>query len=210
MLGLDSNIVEYHLSLKPECPLVKHKLRRTRPDMALKIREEVKKQFDVGFLAIFEYPQWVANIVPVLKKDDKVRICVDYRDLNKVSLKNDFPLPHIDVFVDNTTQFSIFSFMDGFSGYNQIKMLSGDMEKTTFITPWGTYCYKVMLFGLKNVGATYQCAMVTLFNDMIHEEIEVYVDNMIAKSRTEYDHLEHLSKLFARLRKFKLHLNPAK
>ena len=103
MPGLDISIVEHHLPLKPECRPVKQKLRRTRPDMALKIKEEVKKQLDVGFLAISEYPQWVANIVPVSKKDGKVRMCVDYRDLNRASPKDDFPLPHIDVLVDNTT-----------------------------------------------------------------------------------------------------------
>lgn len=85
--------------------------------MTLKISEEVKKQFDVGFLA-FEYPQWVSNIDPVPKKDGKVRICIDYRDLDKVSPKDDFPLPHIDVLVDNTAQYSIFSFLEGVSGYN--------------------------------------------------------------------------------------------
>ena len=208
--GLDASIVEHKLPLKPECPPVKQKLRRMRPDMSLKIREEVKKQFDVGFLAVAKYPQWVANIVPVPKKDGKVRMCVDYRDLNRANPKDDFPLPHIDVLVDNTAQHSFFSFVDGYSGYNQIKMAPEDMEKTTFITPWGTFCYKVMSFGLKNVGATYQRAMVTLFHDMMHKEIEVYVDDMIAKSRTEEDHVVNLQKLFERLRKFKLRLNPAK
>ena len=100
--------------------------------------------------------------------------------------------------------------MDRFSGYNQIKMAPEDIEKTTFITPWGTFCYKVMSFGLKNAGATYQRAMVTLFHDIIHKEIEVYVDDMIAKSRSEEEHLVNLRKLFERLRKFKLRLNPAK
>ncbi len=85
-----------------------------------------------------------------------------------------------------------------------------DMRKTTFITLWGTFCYKVMPFGLKNAGATYQRAMVTLFHDMMHKEIEIYVDDMIAKSRTEEDHLRVLRKLFLRLRKFQLKLNPAK
>ena len=84
------------------------------------------------------------------------------------------------------------------------------MEKTTFITLWGTFCYKVMSFGLKNVGATYQRAMVALFHDMMHKEIEIYVDDMIAKSRTEEEHLVNLQKLFGRLRKYKLGLNPAK
>jgi len=75
-------------------------------------------------------------------------------------------------------------------------MVPEDMEKATIITLWGTFCYKVMSFGLKNVGATYQRAMVTLFHDMIQKEIEVYVDDMIAKSRTKDEHIVNLRKLF--------------
>ena len=131
-----------------------------KPETSLKIKEEVKKQFDIGFFAVAHYPEWVANIVPVPKKDGKVRMCVDYQDLNRASPKDNFPLPHIDILVDNTTNFALFSFMDGFSGYNQRKMAPEDMEKTTFVTLWGTFCYKVMSFGLKNAGATYQRAMV--------------------------------------------------
>uniref|UniRef100_A0A2N9FER3 RNase H type-1 domain-containing protein n=1 Tax=Fagus sylvatica TaxID=28930 RepID=A0A2N9FER3_FAGSY len=104
----------------------------------------------------------------------------------------------------------VFSFMDGFSGYNQIKMAEEDKSKTAFITHWGTFVYDVMPFGLKNAGATYQRAMVTLFHDMIHHEIEVYVDDMIAKSRTAQDHLTDLRKLFQRLKKYQLRLNPNK
>ena len=178
--------------------------------MLLKIKEEVKKQLDAGFLEVAKYPQWVANIVLVLKKNGKVWMCLDYRDLNRASLKDNFPLPHIDTLVDNTAKHSLFSFMDGFLGYNPIKMASEDMEKTTFLTMWGTFCYKVMPFGLKNVGATYQRVMVTLYRDMMHKEIEVYVDDMIAKSQDEDDHVINLKKLFERLRKFQLKLNPIK
>ncbi|GAU49442.1 hypothetical protein TSUD_407340 [Trifolium subterraneum] len=210
MPGLDPEIVEHHLPLKLECPPVKQKLRRTHPDMALKIKEEVQKQIDVGFLITSEYPQWLANIVPVPKKDGKVRMCVDYRDLNKDSPKDDFPLPHIDVLVDNTAKSKVFSFMDGFSEYNQIKIAVEDREKTAFITPWGTFCYKVMPFGLTNAGATYQRGMTTLFHDMMHKEIEVYVDNMIVKSGTEEEHVEYLLKMFQRMRKYRLRLNPKK
>jgi len=202
---LDHNIVQHKLPLKPECPPIKQKLRRMKLEVSLKIKDEAEKQFNAGFLTVAKYPQWVANVVPVPKKDGKVRMCVDYRDLNRASPKDDFPLPHIDILVDNTTKFSLFSFMDGFSGYNQIKMAPEDIEKTTFITPWGTFCYEIMSFGLKNAGATYQRAMVTLFHDMIHKEIEVYVDDMIAKSRSEEEHLVNLRKLFERLRKIKLH-----
>ena len=84
-----------------------------------------------------------------------MRMCVYYKDLNRASSKDNFPLPHIDTLVDNTTKNSLFSFMDGFSGYNQIQMALKDREKTTFITMWGTFYYKVIPFGLKNTGVIY-------------------------------------------------------
>ncbi|XP_050920355.1 uncharacterized protein LOC127137989 [Lathyrus oleraceus] len=210
MSGLDIVAVVHKLPLQPDFPPVKQKLQRTRPDMALKICEEVKRKFDVGFLEVAKYPQWVANIVPVPKKDNKVRMCVVYKDLNKASLKDGFPLPHIDTLLDNTVMFVIFSFIDGFSTYNQIKMATEDMEKTMFITPWGTLCYKVIPFRLKNAGATYQREMVTLFHDIMHKEIEVYVNDVITKSQSEDDHMDHLHKLFERLQKFQLRLTLAK
>ncbi len=134
MPWLSTDIVVHRLPIKEDCKPMQQKLRRMRPDIVLKIKEEVQKQFDAGFLQEVKYSEWVANIVPVPKKDGKVRMCVDYRDLNKASPKDNFPLPHIDTLVDNTASFSLFSFMDGFSGYNPIKMHPEDMRKTTFIT----------------------------------------------------------------------------
>ena len=139
-----------------------------------------------------EYLEWLANVVPVPKKDGKVRVCVDFHDLNKASPKDDFPLPHIDMLVDINVGHSMLSFMDGFSGYNQIMMALKDMEKTSFITKWGTYYYRVMPFGLKNTRATYQRDATTLFHDMMHRDVEVYVDDMIVKSRDRADHLASL------------------
>ena len=137
-------------------------------------------------------------------------MCVDFRDLNKVSPKDDFPLPYIDVLVDNTVGHALLSFMDGFLGYNQIKMAQENMEKTSFITPWGTYCYKVMLFGLKNVGVTYQHAATTLLYDLIHKEVEFYVDVIIVKSKDREGHIPALRKFFERIQFYKLRLNPKK
>ena len=139
-------------------------------EWTLKIKEEVKKQYNAGFLRMVNYLEWLANVVPVSKKDGKVRMCVDFWDLNKASPKDDFSLPHIDILVDNITGHALLSFMDGFSRYNQIKMAFEDMEKTSFITSWGTYCYKVMPFGLKTAGATYQPATIILLHDLIHKE----------------------------------------
>ena len=123
-----------------------------------KIRDEIAKQIQANFLEVVDYPQWLANIVPVPKKDGKICMCVDFRDLNKACPKDDFSLPHIDVIVDRKASSAMYSFMDGFLGYNQIMMAVMDKIKTAFITEWGTYCYKVILFGLKNVGVTYQRA----------------------------------------------------
>ncbi|CAL0318658.1 unnamed protein product [Lupinus luteus] len=143
--------------------------------------EEDKKEVKVGTIM----DDWVANVVAVPKKGGKLRICVDYRDLNKAIPEDDFSVPHIDVLVDSTADHALFSFMDGYSGYHHIKMAPEDINKTMFITLWGTFCYQVMPFGLKNVMATYQRAMVTLFHDMMHKEIEIYVDDIICKSKTE-------------------------
>lgn len=119
-------------------------------------------------------------------------------------------MPHIDVLVDSTVGHALLSFMDGFSGYNQIKMAPQDMEKTAFITQWGTYCYKVMPFGLRNAGATYQRAATTLLHDMIHKEVEVYVDDMIVKSVDREGHFIALERFLERAKKYNLRLNPQK
>ena len=146
------------------------------------MKEEIQKQLNVGFLSMVKYPEWLVNVVLVPKKDNKVRVYVDFRYLNKASPNDDFPLPHIDMLVDSTTGHSMLSFMNGFSGYNQILMALEDMEKTSFIIEQGTYCYRVMPFGLKNVEATYQRAATTLFNDMMHRDVEVRVDDMIVNT----------------------------
>ena len=102
---------------------------------------------------------WISNIVPIKKKNGQICVCVDFKDQNNVCLKDDFPLPINELMVDVTTGHEALSFMDGSSGYNQIRMVPKDEELTAFRTPKGIYCYKVMLFGLKIAGAMYQRAM---------------------------------------------------
>lgn len=116
MPGLDPNIVQHHLPLLPDAKPIKQKLRRMNSKWSVQVKEEIEKQVKAGFLRVIEYSDWLANIVPVAKKDGRVRMCVDYRDLNKASPKDDFPLPHIDMLVDATAGHALFSFMDGFSG----------------------------------------------------------------------------------------------
>ena len=126
-----------------------------KSEIIWKIKEEVEKQLKASFLTAIAYSNWVANIVPIIKKDGKVRMCIDYKDLNRTNPKDNFLLPHVDTLVDNIATNRFFSFMDGFSGYNQIKMVEKDKAKTTFTTHWGTYVYDVMAFDLKNASATY-------------------------------------------------------
>uniref|UniRef100_A0A2N9GCW7 Uncharacterized protein n=1 Tax=Fagus sylvatica TaxID=28930 RepID=A0A2N9GCW7_FAGSY len=156
------------------------------------------------------YPEWLANVVMVKKSTGKWRMCVNFTDLNKVCLKDSYPLPRIDQLVDSTAGHKLLSFMDAFSGYNQIQMAEEDQEKTAFITSRGLFCYKAMPFGLKNAGATYQRLVNKMFHDQIGRNVEVYVDDMLVKSKKDDDHLADLKETFQTLRKYNMKLNPAK
>ena len=137
-------------------------------------------------------------------------MCVDFTNLNKACLKDSYPLPHIDQLVDSTTGHKLLSFMDAFSGYNQIRMDGADQEKTSFVTSQGLFCYEVMPFGLKNAGATYQRLVNHMFRPQIERNVEVYVDDMLVKSLNEEEHLDDLQEIFDTLRRFSMKLNPSK
>ena len=145
----------HRLNINSDVRPVKQQQRRFRPEVMEAIQSEVKKLIDSGFIREEQHPDWVANIVPVVKNNGKIRICIDFRDLNEAYPKDEFPFPITDIMIDNTCRFERMSFMDGFSGYNQIKMYPDDEKHTSFRTPLGIYCYAVMPFGLKNAGATY-------------------------------------------------------
>ena len=156
------------------------------------------------------YPEWLANVVLVKKANGKLRMCVDFTDLNKACPKDSFPLPRIDQLVDFTTGHKLLTFMDTFSGYNKIKMAEEDQEKTAFITSQWLYCYNVMPFGLKNAGPTYQRLVNKMFSNQIGRNMEVYVDDMLFKSKEELTHLDDLRETFATLRQYQMKLNPSK
>ena len=118
--------------------------------------DEMSKLLAANFIREVHYPEWLANVVMVKKANRKWRMCVDFTDLNQVFPKDSFPLPRIDQLVDLTAEHKLFTFMDAFSGYNQILMVEEDQEKTAFVTSQGLYYYRVMPFGLKNAGDTYQ------------------------------------------------------
>ena len=137
-------------------------------------------------------------------------MCVDYTDLNDACPKDSFPLPCIDQIVDTSAGHGILSFLDAFSSYHQIPMYSPDAEKTSFITPHGLFCYNVMPFGLKNAGATYQRLVTKMFRPLLGKTMEVYIDDMLIKSKERPDHANHLQQVFDLLRTYGMKLNPAK
>ena len=150
------------------------------------------------------------NIIPIKKKNGQISVCVDLRDLNNACPKDDFPLPIIKLMVDATTGHEALSFMDGSSSYNQIRMAPRDEELTTFCTPKGIYYYKVMPLGIKNASQIYQHAMQRIFDDMLHKNVECYVDNLVVKSRKREYHLQDLCMVFNRLRRYQLKMNSLK
>ena len=156
----------------------------------------------IGFIWEVYYPNWLVNVVLVKKANGKWRIYVDFTDLNKACPKDSFPFPRIDQLVDSTAGHKLLTFMDAFSGYNQIKMAEEDQEKTAFITSQGLYCYKVMPFGLKNAGATYQRLVNKMFSRQIGRNMEVYMDDMLVKSKEKPTHLDDLKEMFATLRQY--------
>ena len=137
-------------------------------------------------------------------------MCIDFTDLNKACPKDSFPLPRIDQLVDSTAGHKLLTFMNAFSGYNQIKIDEEDQEKTAFIMSQGLYYYKVMPFGLKNAGATYQRLVNKMFNKQIGRNMEVYMDDMLVKSKKELAHLDDLRETFATLKQYQMKLNPSK
>ena len=143
-------------------------------------------------------------------KNGNWRVCIDFTDLNKSCPKDPFPLPHIDKLVDATAGHQLMSFMDAFSGYNQIHMHPEDKEKTSFMTSKVIYCYKIMPFGLKKAGSTNQRLVNMIFADKIGRTMEVYIDDMLIKSLEVEDHISHLQQAFSTLRKYNMKLSPAK
>ena len=161
------------------------------------IKAKVEKLLKAGFIYPVPLTKWVSNPVSVDKKQGTIRVCIDFRDLNKACPKDNCPMPFIDQIVDECAGNEIFSFMDGLSSYNQITIHLEDQHKTSFICPWGTFSYKKMPFGLKNAGATFQRAMPYDFHDIKHV-IKAYLDDLATLSRKRIVHPSHLQLVFER------------
>jgi hypothetical protein len=159
MPGIPREVADHSLDILPHPRAVQQQLCCFDEERRRAIGAELRKLLEAGFIKEVFHPTWLANPVLVKKKNGKWRMCVDYTSLNKACPKVAFPLPRIDQIVDSTAGCELLCFLDAYSGYHQIKMKESDQLATSFITPFGMYCYVTMPFGLRNAGATYQRCM---------------------------------------------------
>jgi hypothetical protein len=177
------------------------------------VKEEVDQLLQVGFIQPCRYADWVSNIVPVEKKNmGKIWICVDFKNLNRATPKDKYPMPVADLLVDSASGNKVISFLDGNADYNQIFMAKEDVSKTAFhcLGFVGLFEWVVMTFGLKNAGATYQRAMNLIFHDLLRVLMEVYIDDMVVKLVGFREHMIDLKLLLERMKKYGLRMNPLK
>ncbi|GJV55727.1 reverse transcriptase domain-containing protein [Tanacetum coccineum] len=185
MTGVPRHIAEHRLNVRKGCSPVRQKKRGQAADRNQAIQEEVGKLVEAGIMREVHYHDWLSNPVMVKKHDNIWRMCVDFKDLNKACPKDGYPLPEIDWKVESLCGFPFKCFLDAYKGYHQIQMAKEDEEKTAFITSQGIFCYTKMPFGLRNARATYQRLVDKAFHKQIGRNLEVYVDDLVIKSRTE-------------------------
>ncbi|XP_073152557.1 uncharacterized protein [Henckelia pumila] len=210
LTGVHREVAEHKLNIiKSYRPIIQKK-RHFGPEKDAVIKEQVDELLRAGHIEEIYFPTWLSNIVLVPKSSGKWRMCVDFRDLNKACPKDCYPLPKIDQLVDSTAGHELLCFLDAYQGYHQIPLAREDKDKVSFVTSTGTYCYVVMPFGLKNAGATYQRLMDKVFEQQIGKNIEVYVYDILVKTRTTDQFITDLTQTFQTLKRYKLKLNPNK
>ncbi|XP_075500054.1 uncharacterized protein LOC142538627 [Primulina tabacum] len=210
LTGISPLISEHQLNILSGSHPVKQKKRHFGLEKDKVIDDQVKELLEAGHIRKIQFPTWLSNVVLVPKSTGKWRMCVDFRDLNKACPKDHYPLPRIDHLVDSTSGFELLSFMDTYQGYHQIPLAKSDQDKASFITSGCTFCYIVMPFGLKNAGATYQRLMNKVFEKQLRRNVEVYVDDILGKTKEVAIFIVDLEEIFATLMHYGIKLNPAK
>jgi ribonuclease HI len=210
MPGIPREVIEHHLKIHPDARPVRQKPRKQSIEQQNFIREEVRKLLQAGFIEEVYHPVWLANPVVDPKANGKLRMCIDYTNLNKACPKDPYPLLRIDQIVDSTSGCDLLSFIDAYSSFHQIKMASDDRKHTAFVTVDGLYCYIVMPYGLLNALPTFARAMNITLGDLVRDIVEVYVDDIVVKTRVSSSLLENLARVFDKLRATSTKLNPEK
>jgi hypothetical protein len=206
----DTSVFDHKISLKEEAKPFRKKLRQINPMLLPIMEKEVKKLLETQIIIPLRYSEWVANLVQVRNKNGEIRICVDFQNLNRNSKKDNYPLPKMEHILQRVTSAYMMSMIDVFFGYNKIRVLPEDKENTTFTTPWGTFMYANIPFGLMNAEATFQRAMDIAFIGETNKFVVIYLDDITIFSRSYKEHFYHLRKVFSKCKKFGLSLNPKK
>ncbi|OAE35250.1 hypothetical protein AXG93_1162s1260 [Marchantia polymorpha subsp. ruderalis] len=207
--GVPREMVEHRISLVPGAKPIRQKERRMNPQLQLLVRAELERLLKAGFIKPVEITDWVSPMVLVKKKNGKLRVCVDYRKLNACTEKDHFPLPFITLLLEEVGGHARYTFMDGYAGYNQISIAVQDVHKTAFTTPWGTFVWVVMPFGLCNAPATFQRLVMYIFTDLLYKSMTVFVDDFSTQSSAG-EHLQCVREALIRCRRMQLALNPEK
>ena len=212
MPGLDRSIVKHRLPIKPGYQPFKQAPRRFNLNVLDDIKKETKRLLEAKFIRPCQYAEWISNVVPMYKKNVKLRVCIDFRDMNKATPMDGYPMLIVDMLVDVAAGHKVISFMDGNAGYNQIFMAKEDIGKTGFRCPGtiGLFEWVVMTFGLKNTGATYQRVMNYIFHKLIDKIVEIYIDDMVVKSKGYKEYLANPRETLECTRKHGLKMNPNK
>jgi hypothetical protein len=213
MLGLNRSIVEHQLPIKLGYRPFQQHPRQCNPKIYHDIKAEITKLLEASFIRQCRYAEWTSNIVLVYKKNGKLRVCIDFWDLNKATPMGGYPMPVADSLVNAATEHKVISFMDGNARYNQIFMAIEDIANTAFRCPGhvGLYEWILMTFGLKNAGATYQRAMMNyIFHELISKIVEIYIDDVVVKSKSYEEHLTDLRRTLECTMKHGLKMNPNK
>jgi hypothetical protein len=174
----NKTIFQHIIPLREEENPIKKKIRMMNPKLKPLVKIELEKLNKKRIIYPIRHFDWLSNLMIVRKNTREIQMCVDFRYLKKASIKDKFPLPNMDFLLQQVTGSACMSMLDGFSGYNQVLVVEEDREKKTFITPWETYAYARMPFGLKNVGATFQRAMDHEVSGLIGKFMEEYQDDL--------------------------------
>lgn len=204
-ITLEEHRIELVAGAKP----TRARQQRMAPEKMRILKDELDKLLEGGFIVQVRNTEWVSPVVIVPKKGGKWRVCVNYRALNQVTKKDRQPLPHIDELLDDVADHDRYTFCDGYSGYHQVKIHNDDVLKTTFTTPWGTFAYLRMPFGLCNAGGTFQRVQMHIFGPYIGRFIRVYLDDFAVYS-DRHLHLNHVKIAFKRLTEHGCSLSPEK
>jgi hypothetical protein len=210
LVGVSRTIIEHSLGIVPSVRPRKQRLRKMSDENTEATKVEVHRLLEANFIDPIAYPTWLVNVVMVQKKSGKWCMCIHFTSLNKACPKDNFPLPRIDKIIDSGAGCEVMSLLDCFSGYHQIYMKEEDKAITSFITPFGTYCFIRMPEGLKHARSTFSRLTKRVLDSQVGRNIFTYVDDIVVVSKNKEGHLADLAETFANMRDARLRLNPKK